>query len=79
MCLKEQEDVSFLVLILTNNNCILTIIINNYNGFYFKIDIQCLQAVVQSKTKTLHAKCHEMLLQRMNMFKNAKALVSKYF
>ncbi|KAE9535287.1 hypothetical protein AGLY_008020 [Aphis glycines] len=37
--------------------------------------LQCLQSVVQSKTKTLSAKCHDMLLQRMEMFKNAKALI----
>lgn len=47
--------------------------------FKFKIDLQCLQAVVESKTKTLHANCHDMLLQRMNMFKNVKALVSTFF
>jgi len=46
--------------------------------FIFLTDLQCLQAVVQSKTKTLSAKCHDMLLQRMEMFKNAKALVRKY-
>lgn len=45
---------------------------------FFFTDLQCLQAVVQSKTKTLSAKCHDMLLQRMEMFKNAKALVRKF-
>lgn len=49
------------------------------HGFFFIIDLQCLQAVVESQTKTLHPKCHEMLVQRMEMFKNAKALVRNLF
>lgn len=43
----------------------------------FITDLQCLQAVVESQTKTLHPKCHDMLVQRMEMFKNAKAVVRK--
>lgn len=79
--LRALVDVSFIILFgytVNNDNFTQNMLYTKFI-FNFKTDLQCLQAVVESKTKTLHAKCYEMLMQRMEMFKNAKALVREIF